>query len=163
MQVYEQAAAGAPIAAYINVGGGAASVGRTEGKKLYRPGLNLTPPEGATEVDSVLTRFASEGVPVIHLVEIGELAAEFGLPLGPQVRPEVGEGGVFHSRRPHRALAVVIVVAMIGSMWLIVYTTVSARLAAWLPRRRAKEAVPPLRLAGVDNELPKPVLGEFMV
>ena len=65
MAVYDREANGEPFRAYINVGGGAASVGRTIGKRRYQPGLNLTPPPGATEIDSVMTRFAERGCPLV--------------------------------------------------------------------------------------------------
>jgi len=40
MNIYEEHAGGQPIACYVNVGGGAGSVGTPLIKKMFRPGLN---------------------------------------------------------------------------------------------------------------------------
>ena len=91
MQILNTASAGRPIKAYINVGGGSASVGRVAGKALYQPGLNLSPSRHALAIDSVMTRFARRGLPVIHLVEIDRLAASYTLPVPPRSFPDVRE------------------------------------------------------------------------
>ncbi len=58
MKIYKEHAEGRAIKAYINIGGGTVSVGRSVGKKLYEPGLNLTATPEAMQIDSVMTRFA---------------------------------------------------------------------------------------------------------
>lgn len=93
MNLYYEHAGDEPIEAYINVGGGSASVGTHVGKKLFVPGLNTVAPKGAT--DSVMTRFVQEGVPVIHISGISELASSYGLPLEFNVPQPVGAGGVY--------------------------------------------------------------------
>ncbi len=93
MNLYYEHAGDKSIAAYINVGGGSASVGTHVGKKLFVPGLNTVAPKGAT--DSVMTRFVQEGVPVIHISGIAELAASYGLPLEFSAPEPVGAGGVY--------------------------------------------------------------------
>ena len=55
-----------------------------------RAGMQV--PREAASIDSVMTRFALEGIPVIHLIKINVLAERYGLPLQPQVIPAVGEG-----------------------------------------------------------------------
>lgn len=77
------------------MGGGTISVGTTVGKKLFKPGLNRSPPPGGLKVDSVMSRFARAGVPVIHMVNIDTLADRYGLPQKPLIMPNVGEGNVF--------------------------------------------------------------------
>ncbi len=93
MNLYYEVAGEEPIAAYINVGGGAASVGTAVGKKLYDSGLNFNAPRGAT--DSVMTRFVSEGVPVLHMSGIQYLADHYGISQDVTLPPTVGEGGVY--------------------------------------------------------------------
>jgi hypothetical protein len=105
MQVFMAQSRGAPIKAYINVGGGAVSVGRATGKKRYRPGLNLQPPPSALEIDSVMTRFMKRKTPIIHLVDVGRLAAMYGLPEAPTTMPAVGAGAVLVRREYNRWLA----------------------------------------------------------
>ncbi len=93
MNLYYEVAGDQPIAAYVNVGGGAASVGTAVGKKLFASGLNFSAPRGAT--DSVMSRFVQEGVPVIHMSGIKYIAERYGLPEDLTVAPAVGEGGVY--------------------------------------------------------------------
>ena len=94
-----------PVRAYINIGGGAASVGTHVGKKLFRPGLNLRPPRRRGVADSVMMRFAEHDVPVIHIFRIAELAERYGFPLEPTGIPRPGEGEVFFKLEHNRWLA----------------------------------------------------------
>jgi len=103
MAVYDRAARGRPIAAYVNVGGGAVSVGRSRGKAAYKPGINR--PSPSPPVDSIIGRFLLRGVPVVHLTQIRTLAEEYGLPVDPQKPVTVGEGELFRRREPNRWLA----------------------------------------------------------
>jgi poly-gamma-glutamate system protein len=95
MSLYKELAGDNPIKAYVNVGGGTVSVGTKVGKLKFKPGLNTNVPRGAEEIDSVMTRFADDGVPIIHLTLIEKLAVQFGLPEQPVIMPLVGEGKVF--------------------------------------------------------------------
>lgn len=95
MNLYQELAQGKRIAAYINIGGGRASVGPRIGKKRYMPGLNLKPPQNAMKIDSVTTRFAKARVPIIHIYRIDDLADAYGLPKSPVIIPGVGGGHIF--------------------------------------------------------------------
>lgn len=105
MEIYEKYAKGQPIKAYINVGGGTVSVGRSVGKKLYEPGLNLTATADAMEVDSVMTRFAKQGTPLIHLVQIMDIAKAYHLPIAPVETPKAGDGWLYYDTWLHRLIA----------------------------------------------------------
>jgi poly-gamma-glutamate system protein len=138
LAIYERVADGRPIQAYINIGGGSVSVGRALGKKLYRPGLNVEPPPGATEIDSVMTRFAETGVPVIHLVEIRDLARQYELPETPAVTPPPGDGTLFGRRHPSRWLAAIVLAGLLLALRCVVLTDwghrLSSRLRDWTGR-----------------------------
>jgi len=95
MSIYREYSEGKDIMAYINVGGGTTSVGGKVGKVMFKPGLNRTMPKGSADINSVMTRFAIEDVPVIHLTKIDVLAERYGLPLIPLRMPIVGEGSIF--------------------------------------------------------------------
>jgi poly-gamma-glutamate system protein len=116
MYLYREHAGGMPIKAYINVGGGTTSVGTWKGKKLFQPGVNLFRPIGPLPVDSVMARFAREGVPVIHLIQIQELAQRYGLPRQPTRLPQVGEGEVYVRHEYNRWLAAGVLVAILLSL-----------------------------------------------
>ena len=99
MLLYHEHAAGKPIKAYINVGGGATSVGPHEGKKQFDPGLNLKAPLGQKLEDSVMSRFAKAGVPVLHFTQTEELAMQYGLPVQMTAAvPRVGEGEIYSAQ-----------------------------------------------------------------
>ncbi|HUG90861.1 MAG TPA: poly-gamma-glutamate system protein [Planctomycetaceae bacterium] len=133
MALYEQHAAGRPIKAYINVGGGTVSVGRSLGKRMYRPGLNLDAPDGATEIDSVMTRFIKSGTPVLHLVEITQLAEVYGLPAAPTRMPPVGQSTVYSEQRHNRWLAGGLLVLLLAVLSVSCRPDVLSRL--FRPRR----------------------------
>ena len=95
MALYWEFAGENRIAAYVNVGGSLGSVGTKTVKTLFKPGLNINPPQEVLGVDGVITRFAREGVPVIHLVYIEKLLKKYGLPESPEKIPRVGEGQIY--------------------------------------------------------------------
>ncbi|MCB9555905.1 MAG: poly-gamma-glutamate system protein [Deltaproteobacteria bacterium] len=94
MQIYREKAGDAEIRAYINVGGGTISVGTHVGKDLFKPGLNLRMPRGKN-IDSVMTRFAKVGVPVIHISKVSALAERYKFPPTPRTLPEIGQGAIY--------------------------------------------------------------------
>ena len=92
MRLYRELAAGRPIKCYINVGGGATSTGKSLGKKQLRSGLHRRLPRRARDIDSVMTRFLAEGVPVIHLIRVRAMARRYGLATDPTGPIAVGQG-----------------------------------------------------------------------
>ncbi len=128
MTVYERSAAGQPYACYVNVGGGTISVGRSLGKKLYKPGLNLRASPRATQIDSIMSRFMRRDVPVIHLVQIEELADQYGLPLAPETAPRIGEGTIFVRRQYNRWVVAGVLIALLASLRALVLTDAGFRL-----------------------------------
>ncbi len=115
LELYESAANGRRIGAYVNVGGGSVSVGRKRGKLAFRAGINR-PGVTAVRVDSVIARFLERGVPVVHLVRVQELASEHGLPTPPTASVELGQGPVFEESEPNRLFAAVVFVILVGAV-----------------------------------------------
>ena len=113
MAFYETAAQGAPIAAYINVGGGTTSLGGKPGRNAFPPGLLLAP-LAAPSKDSVMARFAARGVPLIHVNGVSELARRAGFPQTPQVAPQPGQGAIYERLGPNRILATTLFAALIA-------------------------------------------------
>ena len=95
MQLYRDEAGSEPIKCYINIGGGATSVGKSLGKKQFRSGLHTRLPARARNIDSVMTRFLAAGVPVIHLIRVTAMAGRYGLETEPRSPAIVGQGVVF--------------------------------------------------------------------
>lgn len=116
MKIYEEKAGGRPFKAYINVGGGTTSVGTRIGKRLFEPGINRSAPVGASEIDSVMTRFVLKGVPVVHLIKIASLADRYGFPLEVKESPQVGQGRIFSRQAYNEWLAGGFVLGVLGLM-----------------------------------------------
>jgi poly-gamma-glutamate system protein len=143
MELYNKKAAGARIKAYINVGGGTTSVGKSLGKRLLSSGPNYALPKAARDIDSVMTRFLAKGVPVIHLVRVEELAARYGLNVDAdrtQV-PEPGEGLVFFRRQYNLHYVIAILAVILGSLYAFIRSDWGFRIFQH-SRRRADPGHP---------------------
>ncbi|MCC9643075.1 poly-gamma-glutamate system protein [Rhodopirellula sp. JC740] len=138
MLAYSKAAEDETYAVYINVGGGDASVGGTEGNDSIGEGL-IYPKQLATiqkkasspeAVDCVATRFLASGVPVINMINVVALANQYGLPIASTTKVEVGQGAVFTIIDPRRLLA------LLGIFFITAATAVVVkpphRLTKWL-------------------------------
>jgi poly-gamma-glutamate system protein len=128
LKLYEDEADGRPIKAYINIGGGTVSVGRSVGKKLFYPGLNLRPPGRIANLDGVMPRLINDGVPIIHLVQVAQLAERYGLPVAPTTAPEPSVGGVFTADDYNRPLVVAILGLIILSMYGFIRSDIGFRI-----------------------------------
>lgn len=142
MSMYDEHADGDPVAAYINVGGGTASVGTSVGKKMFEPGLNREAPRGSEVPDSVMLRFARRGAAIIHMVQIIDQAREFGFSVRPTSIPAVGQGEVFRRMEYNPYLTAAVLIALLGLMFLVVRLHLGVRLKAAWPRKRSSDAAP---------------------
>ena len=139
MRTYEREAAGRPIAAYINVGGGAASIHGADGRDAFGPGLTKQLPT-QDDIDCVATRMAAAGTPVIHMGNVVALAKSYDLPIAPIEMPTVGEGGVFSRTRPNRLLAGAVLLVVLGMVRVYVWTDWWNRIAFGLREILGKPA-----------------------
>jgi poly-gamma-glutamate system protein len=138
MAIYRDRAAGKPIRAYINVGGGTSSVGTRRSKLAFQPGINRQTPPRAALIDSVMARFLDEDVPVIHFLQVNRMARRFGLPVSPQVRPLVGTGQVFLQRRYNPWLATGGLSTVIASLFFFIRSGRGRMALQATPREETK-------------------------
>ena len=140
IDIYQEQAKGQAIRAYVNIGGGSASVGTHLGKKLFRPGLNRNPPRSRGPVDSVMLHFAELDVPVIHITRIANLAERYGLAQEPEGLPRPGEGKVFIKAEYNRWLAGGGIALILAVMLAFIRLDVGMRIlkGARRPRERAQ-------------------------
>jgi len=84
-----------PVSAYVNIGGGVASIGSSHNKVLLPTGLafNLSAHNWPRKGNLIL--FAERGVPTIHMLGIVGQARQHGLPVAPDFQPQPGEGEIF--------------------------------------------------------------------
>lgn len=140
-KLFADARAGRPIRAYVNVGGGTVSVGGSAGKRAFEPGLNR--PGREMPKDSVMGRFLEQGVPVIYLAQITELAERYGLPKSPSRVERPGEGALFAKGAPHRGAVLLVLIVLVTALVLLGRRARRfAEKAAEDPERFLLEAVP---------------------
>lgn len=95
MQIYRAEAEGRLIKLFVNIGGASTNYGNTTASIAYPNGLILKGPEIPDHPErGLILEYQSQGIPVIHLLNIRDLAAKNGLPIDPAPLREVGEGGV---------------------------------------------------------------------
>ncbi len=99
MEVYEEQSQGKPIKAFINVGGGIAALGNTINGQLIPPGLTQFLPTRNFPVHGVIIQMGLQEIPVIHLLNINQLLAQYGLPKSPEPIPEPGTGEIFVQKK----------------------------------------------------------------
>jgi len=87
------------IKAFINVGGGISSIGSVENYKFIPSGLSISLPMKNYPVRGVMIEMAEKNIPIIHLLNVNQLAQRYGLPVNPTPLPRPGEGEIFIQKR----------------------------------------------------------------
>lgn len=121
MEIYEKFSQGKPIKAFINVGGGIASLGTTVNGQLIPSGLTEHLPMSNFPLRGVIIQMGQKGIPVIHILNVSELTSKFGLPINPIPLPEPGEGGIFIEKKYNvitTAIATLILVVVIVIIYM---------------------------------------------
>lgn len=96
VEIYDREAEPDGIKAYVNLGGGAASTGTSQNIKILDPGINRTlKPYNFTQ-RGALHYYGLRRIPIIHVLQIQEIAQMHGLPVTPEAVPPVGEGEIFN-------------------------------------------------------------------
>ncbi|HOO71461.1 MAG TPA: poly-gamma-glutamate system protein [Spirochaetota bacterium] len=128
MDIYDELAGAEPIRAYINVGGGTVSVGSFIGKRRFRPGLNKRPPRKALKIDSVMSRFSHEGIPVINMNYIKNLAHKYNLSAGRDKRKNIGRGDIYYRLEYNKYLVSGVLLCLILLLYIFMKTNVGGQL-----------------------------------
>ena len=92
-----------PIDCFIGVGGNVTTIGRGEDTLpcgVIRPGY-----AAKTNAESgLLEIYLARGIPVIHLLNIKQLAADYGVPYDPETPSVIGEGAVYYETLPPKLI-----------------------------------------------------------
>ena len=110
MSIYDSLRGDHDFKAFINVGGGLASLGNSQNARLIPTGLTKRlgqrtfPRKGATIL------MAERGMPILHFFEIDQVAQKYDLPLAPIPLPTIGEGKLFSESRYSISLTLVLLV-----------------------------------------------------
>ena len=105
------------VKCFINVGGNDASFGDSS-VMVHTDGGILTQLSEKDNATGLVQLFLKNGIPVIHLLNIKGLAAEYGLPIDPVPLPAVGQGGVYYQTHYETWIAVAGFSAAAALLWL---------------------------------------------
>jgi len=97
MTIYKKEAGDQAIKAFINIGGATSNYGNTTASITYPNGLVINGPNIPDHPErGLIFEYQKLGIPVIHLLNIRDLAVKNGLPIDPVPLPKIGKGGVYH-------------------------------------------------------------------
>ena len=102
LRLLGEAAGGATIQAFINVGGGYADLGTDSSILKIGPGRAVFSGIPPKERRGLIFEMAAQGVAVIHLLYVKGLCDRFGLPWDPSPLPEPGQGDIFEAKEVNR-------------------------------------------------------------
>jgi len=119
MEIYNGHRKNNLIKAFINVGGGIASLGSTENVQFISSGLSKTLGMKNFPRRGVLIHMAEENVPIIHLLNISQLANKYGLPISPTPLPFPGEGEIFIQRQYSMTLTIMVTIFLMIAIALV--------------------------------------------
>ena len=135
MVFYEEEVRGRPYRLYVNVGGGVASIGSSHNRLLLPHGLSFEAGAHNYPRKGCLIKMAEKGVPVIHLLNIVDLARRHGLPTSPDYFPMPGEGDIFIKEMYRLPLAAAIFVIYCTGCVLILAPELRRGIFDAWPRR----------------------------
>jgi hypothetical protein len=84
-----------------------------------------------------MSRFTDDGIPVIHLVNIAQLAKRYGLPTQPQSMPVVGQGKVFSRAEYNPVLAGGSLLLIFGALYAFVRSDLGFRMLRWSRKKKS--------------------------
>ncbi len=108
-----------PIDCFVAVGGNVTSMGRGEsGISLGQGVLNPSRPPVLDGDSGLVQRYLARGLPVINLLNIRRLTADYGLPYDPVDWPEIGQSAVYSTERYPRIWLLAGLTAAAGALLL---------------------------------------------
>lgn len=119
LEIYNRYKKDNSIKAFINVGGGIASLGTTETSQFISSGLNMSLPMKNFPTRGVMIYFGEENIPIIHLLNITQLAKKYGLPISPSPLPLPGEGEIFVQRQYSIILTISVTIFLITAVLFV--------------------------------------------
>jgi hypothetical protein len=110
------------IKAYINVGGGVASLGSSNNGDHIPQGLNEKIPKDVfRDKKGVMYEMSNRGIPVINILDVRSLAASYDLPESPIPMPPLGGGELFESKKYDMTVVTPITVFLLALIIFIIY------------------------------------------
>ncbi len=83
-------------------------------------------------------------MPVVHLVDVEELARQYGLPIAPKTMPAVGDGKIFVRAEYNLWLAGGVLVAILLSLYAFIRSEWGFRLIHSSARKKGADYLEPM-------------------
>jgi len=124
MQLYKAASNEKSIKAFVNIGGATPNYGNTNASITYPNGLVINGPKIPDHPErGLIFEYQNLEIPIIHLLNIRDLAIKNGLPIDPIPLPEIGKGGVYRQISYNK----VIIFLVIGMEFLYLFWALKIR------------------------------------
>lgn len=107
------------IKCFINVGGNVVSIGNEGGWQNIGCGIIKNRAHRVTTMSGLIGRFLSEGIPVINMINVKQLAVEYGLPIDPYPMPQIGEDRIYY--KYNYPIIMIILIFIIAIMAIYIY------------------------------------------
>ncbi len=123
MKIYKKY--GKKIKVYINVGGGAASMGPRETRYKLHSGINRNKRfKNEFYYKGVAVLFLEKGIPVIHLLNMREIADKYDIFYNPVNIPKIGKGKIFTKQRYPLFTTIILFLILVA---IIIYASVAGK------------------------------------
>jgi len=102
------------IKCFVNVGGNLVSLGSSGdwndvGSGIIKPGANKAIP-----ASGLIGKFLSQGIPVINIINIKELAVKYDIPIDPYPIPQIGKDKIYYTYKyPVNMVLFIVIIAAI--------------------------------------------------
>jgi poly-gamma-glutamate system protein len=146
MEIFEKYEKGQPYKAYVNIGGGLASLGSSQNGKLMPSGVNFRLYQRNFPARGVINIMADRKIPVIHILRLTDIARMYGLPSEVSSAPVVGEDPIFF--RDQYSIASTIIYTAVLLAIVVAFIRIDVK---YYVKRQTKILFPPKR--DDDSEL----------
>jgi poly-gamma-glutamate system protein len=119
-EIYARESGSKNYSAFVNVGGGVAVLGSDEVGGLIPAGLNREYLVRNYPARGLIHEYWEQGMPIIHLLNVDEIARTYGLPRAPVPQPPVGSGLIFTVPRYNLIVAGIAAVILFGALLIVV-------------------------------------------
>lgn len=110
------------VKAYLNVGGGVASLGSDLNGEKMKNGTNLNVKlKDFIDKKGVMFEMAKKGLPIINLLNLESLMKKYELPMEPIPLPEIGKGKLFYAYKYQVPIVAISLFTLIALLLGIIY------------------------------------------
>ena len=121
---------------YLNVGGGASSIGQSVNARLIPSGVSSSEDIGDLIGPSVVKSFIENNISIIHIYNIIDLAINYSLPVFPDKLNPIGFGPLYFEMRynmVYTVIALILTLGLIISISLITHKQIKIRMSTHDP------------------------------